>query len=83
MSPRATRVRANHLSTLPTCAAPDSGSKVRQVTGHQRRHAIRLLNSPAPGAARPPKPQEIQFAWDQPYERDDDAGIAVTSQMAR
>jgi hypothetical protein len=26
-----------------------------QVTGHHRKHAIRLLNSPAPGAARPPR----------------------------
>ena len=25
-----------------------------QVTGHHRKHAIRLLNHPAPGAARPP-----------------------------
>ena len=25
-----------------------------QETGHRRKHAIRLLNSPAPGAARPP-----------------------------
>jgi len=26
-----------------------------QVTGHHRKHAIRLLNSPAPGAAHPPR----------------------------
>jgi hypothetical protein len=26
-----------------------------QVTGHHRKHAIRLLNSPAPGAGRPPR----------------------------
>ena len=26
-----------------------------QVTGHHRKHAIRLLNGPAPGAARPPQ----------------------------
>ena len=25
------------------------------VTGHHRKHAIRVLNGPAPGAARPPQ----------------------------
>lgn len=31
-----------------------------QVTGHHRKHAIRLLNRPAPGAARPPRPRAAQ-----------------------
>jgi hypothetical protein len=29
-----------------------------QVVGHHRKHAIRLLNGPAPGAARPPRSRE-------------------------
>ena len=32
-----------------------------QVTGQHRKHAIRLLNSPAPGAARPPRPRAAQY----------------------
>src|SRR6266508_3707559 len=32
-----------------------------QVTGQHRKHAIRLLNSPAPGAAHPPRPRAAQY----------------------
>jgi hypothetical protein len=35
-----------------------------QVVGHHRKHAIRLLNGPAPGAVRPPRSRErISFGW--------------------
>jgi hypothetical protein len=33
-----------------------------QVTGHHRKHAIRLLNSPAPGAARPPRHRDTRYS---------------------
>jgi hypothetical protein len=33
-----------------------------QVTGHHRKHAIRLLNSPAPGAARPPRRRAARYS---------------------
>jgi hypothetical protein len=33
-----------------------------QVTGHHRKHAIRLLNSPAPGAARPPRRRAAPYS---------------------
>ena len=33
-----------------------------QVTGHHRKHAIRLLNSPAPGAARPPRRRPPRYS---------------------
>jgi hypothetical protein len=33
-----------------------------QVTQHHRKHAIRLLNGPAPGAARPPRPRAVRYA---------------------
>ena len=33
-----------------------------QVTGHHRKHAIRLLNSPAPGAARPPRRRDAFYS---------------------
>ena len=33
-----------------------------QVTGHHRKHAIRLLNSPAPGAARPPRRRAASYS---------------------
>jgi hypothetical protein len=33
-----------------------------QVTGHHRKHAIRLLNSPAPGAARPPQRRALTYS---------------------
>jgi len=32
-----------------------------QVTGQHRKHAIRLLNRPAPGGARPPRPRAAQY----------------------
>lgn len=32
-----------------------------QVTGHHRKHAIRLLNRPAPGAARPPRRRDVIY----------------------
>ncbi len=33
-----------------------------QVTGHHRKHAIRLLNGPAPGAARPPQRRPLTYS---------------------
>ena len=33
-----------------------------QVTGHHRKHAIRLLNHPAPGAARPPRRRDTHYS---------------------
>lgn len=33
-----------------------------QVTGYHRKHAVRLLNSPAPGAARPPRPRPLTYS---------------------
>ena len=33
-----------------------------QVTGHHRKHAIRLLNHPAPGAARPPRRRATRYS---------------------
>src|SRR6266851_4870836 len=33
-----------------------------QVAGYHRKHAIRLLNSPAPGAARPPRPRAATYS---------------------
>ena len=33
-----------------------------KVTGHHRKHAIRLLNSPAPGAARPPRRRATRYS---------------------
>ena len=33
-----------------------------QVTGHHRKHAIRLLNGPAPGAARPPQRRALTYS---------------------
>jgi len=33
-----------------------------QVTGHHRKHAIRLLNGPAPGAARPPRGRAVMYS---------------------
>jgi integrase-like protein len=33
-----------------------------QVTGHHRKHAIRLLNGPAPGAARPPQHRALTYS---------------------
>ena len=33
-----------------------------QVTGHHRKHAIRLLNSPAPGAAGPPRRRATTYS---------------------
>jgi hypothetical protein len=33
-----------------------------QVTGHHRKHAIRLLNSPAPGTARPPRRRAASYS---------------------
>ena len=33
-----------------------------QVTGHHRKHAIRLLNSPAPGASGPPRRRETTYS---------------------
>src|SRR5713101_6967022 len=32
-----------------------------QVTGHHRKHAIRLLNGPAPGATRPARGREVRY----------------------
>ena len=52
-------VRASDLSPVPGRATPGeadgSWTSSVQVTGHHRKHAIRLLNGPAPGAARPPR----------------------------
>ena len=33
-----------------------------QVTGHHRKHAIRLLNGPAPGATRPPRRRAVTYS---------------------
>src|SRR5499426_3042142 len=33
-----------------------------QVTGHHRKHAIRLLNGPAPGAQRPPRRRGVTYS---------------------
>jgi hypothetical protein len=33
-----------------------------QVTGHHRKHAIRLLNRPAPGAERPPRHRAVTYS---------------------
>lgn len=33
-----------------------------QVTGHHRKHAIRLLNGPAPGAARPRQRRPLTYS---------------------
>ena len=33
-----------------------------QVTGHHRKHATRLLNSPAPGAGRPPRQRDVLYS---------------------
>jgi len=33
-----------------------------QVTKHHRKHAIRLLNGPAPGAARPPRRRDPLYS---------------------
>jgi len=33
-----------------------------QVTGHHRKHAIRLLTGPAPGAARPPRRRAVTYS---------------------
>jgi hypothetical protein len=32
-----------------------------QVTQQHRKHAIRLLNGPAPGAARPPRTRDVRY----------------------
>ena len=33
-----------------------------EVAGHHRKHAIRLLNGPAPGAVRPPRPRRVTYS---------------------
>jgi hypothetical protein len=32
-----------------------------QVTGYHRKHAIRVLNAPAPGATRPPRRSAVMY----------------------
>jgi hypothetical protein len=60
-----TRVRAGHLPAVPPAARPEKHrilDEVCQVAGYHRKHAIRVLTGPAPGAVGPPRRRAAQYS---------------------